>query len=284
MLAAILDLTKVRITVAVTLSVAAGHLLFTRAFTWGLLLPVAGVFLLACGCAALNQVQDARVDRLMLRTARRPIPAGRIGADWALFIAVLFMGAAFSVLSFIEAHTLTILGLAALAVLWYNGVYALLKRFTAFAVVPGALVGALPPLIGWSAAGGLLFDRAILDVAFFFFIWQIPHFWLLLLLHGADYERAGLPSLTRVLSRAQVGRITCMWIVALALTGPLLAVTGKVHLPWNVGILAASAWLFFKAFPFLRESFTASACLPAFVRVNAYALLVALFLSGSALW
>ncbi len=284
MLAAIVELTKMRITIAVTLAVAAGHLLFARAFTWGLLLPVAGVFLLACGCAALNQVQDARVDRLMLRTAGRPIPAGRIGADWALFVAVLLIGAAFSVLSFIEAHTLTILALAALAVVWYNGVYALLKRFTAFAVVPGALVGALPPLIGWCAAGGLLLDRAILDVAFFFFIWQIPHFWLLLLLHGADYERAGLPALTRALSPVQVGRITCMWIVALALTGPLLAVTGKVHVPWNVGILAASVWLFFQAFAFLRDSGAARACLPAFVRVNAYALLVALFLCGSALW
>ena len=86
--------------------------------------------------------------------------------------------------------------LGLITVVWYNGIYTPLKRVTAFAAIPGGVVGAIPPVIGWVSGGGDPTDARIIVVAFFFFVWQVPHFWLLLMRIGGDYERAGLPSLT----------------------------------------------------------------------------------------
>jgi len=277
------ELTKARITVAVTLSVATGHFIFVETLSASVLLPMLGVFLLACGSSALNEVQEARIDALMARTQARPIPSGRIGADWALFVALVFIGTAFYVLSCIEAHTLTILTIAALALVWYNGVYTLLKRWTAFAVVPGALVGALPPVIGWAAGGGLVSDPLIVQLAFFFFIWQVPHFWLLLLLYGEEYAAAGLPVLTKHFAPNQLRRITSIWIFAAAATGILIAMTEKAHLPWNLGILIASLWLGARALGVLRRANDHPARFADFMQINIYALMVMLFLIANAL-
>ncbi|MBN1443862.1 MAG: protoheme IX farnesyltransferase [Planctomycetes bacterium] len=279
----LLDLTKVRITLAVTLSAAAGHFLFTSQLSWSALPPLLGIFLLACGSAALNQVQDTRIDARMKRTRARPIPSGRIRRDWALFAALALIGAGLYVLASIEKHTLTLIALGVLAVLWYNGVYLLLKRITAFAVIPGSLVGAIPPLIGWVSAGGVLTDGRILWLAFFFFLWQIPHFWLLLILFGPEYEEAGLPSLTRSFSPVQLSRITFIWILAVAVTGVMLASALRMRLPYSGGIAIASIWLAAHAFGLLRTREKRPAARTAFLRINIYALLVTLCVAGSAL-
>lgn len=279
----ILELTKAKITLAVTLSVATGHLLYAEAFTLDLILPLSGVFLLACGSSALNQVQEARIDARMTRTKSRPVPSGRIRADWALFIALALVGFGLFLLASIPRHTLTVLALAGFALVWYNGVYTYLKRLTAFAVVPGALVGAVPPVIGWVSAGGVVYDSTIFWVAFFFFMWQIPHFWLLLLIHGKDYEEAGLPSLTRIFSMGQIGRITCMWILSTATAGILLGVMIGVRPPWSLVLLLASVWLCWRAIGLLRAERESFPFVPAFVRINVYTLLVMICLAGDAL-
>jgi protoheme IX farnesyltransferase len=280
----LVELTKAKITLAVTFSVATGFFLFTERFTWDVLLPALGVFVLACGSAALNQVQEARIDARMTRTKARPIPSGRIPREWALFVALAFICAGLYMLSSIGTHTAVLVALGGLAVVWYNGVYILLKRVTAFAVVPGSLVGAIPPVIGWCAAGGIADDPAILEVALFFFIWQIPHFWLLLLLHGEDYEQAGLPNLTRLFSSVQIARITSMWIFAIAAMGMVLAIRRDVHVPWNIFMLLVSIWLFFDAFAFLKKGRRKTAFLPMFIRINVYAFLIMIFLMGNAFW
>ncbi|MCB9250544.1 MAG: UbiA family prenyltransferase [Ignavibacteriales bacterium] len=84
------------------------------------------------------------------------------------------------------------------------------------------MVGALPPVIGWAAAGGNIFDSEILALAGFLFIWQIPHFWLLLLMYDKQYKDAGYPTLSNVLSNAQIVKITFAWIVILVLSSALL--------------------------------------------------------------
>ena len=113
------------------------------------------------------------------------------------------------------------------------------------AAVPGGVVGAIPPVIGWVAGGGDPFDPRIASVAFFFFMWQVPHFWLLLIFScGSDYERAGLPSLTRTFSVAQISRITFMWILGTVMASVLIPLFGLVDDPWVIaGFFAAGGWL-----------------------------------------
>ena len=198
------QLTKARITVFVMLTAATGYIVAAGRLEWVMLLPLAGVYLLAAGASALNQVQEARTDGLMPRTMGRPIPSGRIDRSTALFVAGLMILLGLFCLASVGRNTVTLLYQGVFAVLWYNGVYTGLKRVTAFAVVPGALIGSIPPLIGYTAAGGLPTDPLILLVAAFLFIWQVPHFWLLLLMWGDQYGQAGMPTLTRVFSRMQL--------------------------------------------------------------------------------
>ena len=282
-LALVVELAKVRITAAVTLTAAMGYFMFAERFTFDFVLPVFGVFLLACGSATLNHVQDARIDGLMERTRERPIPSGRIGRDWALFIAMVFLVAGFYALATVEVHVWVLLGLGALAVFWYNGVYTPLKRVTAFAIIPGSLIGALPPVMGWVSAGGIFWDPTILQVAFFLFLWQIPHFWCLLLMKARDYESAGLPSLSRILSEPQLVRVTSIWILTLAVAGVTLAAESQLLWPWKLAMLAASVWLAWKTVQVLRSAKDERVAFPSFMRINLYLLAVVACMTGNAL-
>ncbi len=186
------------------------------------------VFLLASAASALNQYQEREIDARMDRTRTRPLPAGLLAPTQALFIAVLLAGGGLGLL-LLCGKTPFMLGAFALG--WYNGVYTPLKRLTAFAAVPGAVVGMLPPAMGWTAAGGALSDPRLFPLCFLFFIWQVPHFWLQLLDHGHEYERAGLPSLDAILRRERIGRMTFIWICATAVSGLLLPLFGTIREP-----------------------------------------------------
>ncbi len=211
---------KFSISLPVALTTFTGYLLAYRGFSYEVLFPVAGVFLLASGASALNQVQEYKIDLLMPRTRNRPIPSGRISLTGAWIFIFIFSLSGLALLFFYSGYIAGILGL--LNIFWYNGIYTPLKRTTAFAVVPGSIVGALPPLIGWVAAGGSLLDSASIALGFFFFIGQIPHFWLLLLRFGKEYEMAGLKSLTTHFNNVQIRRLTFVWIAATAVVAFML--------------------------------------------------------------
>jgi protoheme IX farnesyltransferase len=97
---------------------------------------------------------------------------------------------------------------------WYNAVYTPLKRMTSFVVLIGAVTGAIPPMMGWTAAGGDVLSPNILFIAFFMFLWQIPHFYLLLLKFGKEYEAAGFPSILSAISEKQMKTVIFVWIVS----------------------------------------------------------------------
>jgi protoheme IX farnesyltransferase len=246
----LLSLGKIRISLLVVLSTATGYLLAVEEVTIRMLVPAAAVFLLAYGSCALNQFQERKTDALMERTKNRPLPSGKLNSSSALFISLGLISVG-SFTLFRGASLLTgVLGL--FAIFWYNGIYTYLKRKTAFASIPGALIGAIPPALGWVSGGGSLLDPRIWAVVFFFFMWQVPHFWLLLLDFGKDYENAGFPSLTQVFNSAQLRRMTFVWIFATAVTCMIIPLFGivKSHVI-NGGLFVAGFWLVWKTFRIL---------------------------------
>jgi len=290
-----LELLKLRITVASTVTTLVGYVLARGQFDWHLVPVLLGIFLQACGAAALNQVQDSRLDARMQRTEGRPIPSGRVPRAGAALMAIslLIIG---SVILAWGSMTAALLGLAAAVV--YNGVYTPLKRTTPFAALPGALIGALPPVVGWVAAGGYLNDPTIHLVAFFFFIWQIPHFWLLLLFYENDYIEGGLPSMFDRFDRRQIVKLTFLWIAAVcvaALLLPLFALLQRPVLAYLIGgagllvIVRSVALLKIEALDRdgelaadLRAAFVRS-CRIRFMEINTFALLVSALLVTDAL-
>jgi protoheme IX farnesyltransferase len=215
-----LELVKPRITVASTVTTAVGYVVFRGRFDAAMLPVLAGILLQACGAAALNQVQDATLDTRMGRTAGRPIPARQTSRRAALVVslALLLAGTSVSWLAYGPMPAL----LGVMAAVFYNAVYTPLKRVTPFAALPGAVVGALPPAAGWAAAGGHLADPALHQIAFFFFLWQMPHFWLLLLHYEKDYRKGGLPSLFDRFTGRQIGQLTFVWIAAVAVASVIM--------------------------------------------------------------
>ncbi|MBN2173331.1 MAG: protoheme IX farnesyltransferase [Bacteroidales bacterium] len=274
----LLELSKVRITFAVSLTTITGYVLAAGRFDEGLILPTIGIFILACGSSALNHYQEKDKDAQMERTKNRPIPSGRISPAGALAFAILLTIIGSSII-YLGSGFLT-MQLGILAIIWYNAIYTPLKTKTAFAVVPGSVIGAIPPMVGWVAGGGSLADPRALIIAFFFFIWQVPHFWLLLLKFGKEYEKAGFPSITSFYTNKQIKNTTFIWTMATAVTALMLPVFGIVNsVVMSVGLLIAVVWLVVVFSKLLKpgdEKFNARYY---FIKINYFVLFMIIFLS-----
>lgn len=224
----------------------AGYACYRPAADAGLACVMAGALLLAAGSGAFNQLQERATDRLMARTASRPLASGRLGAPVALAFIVSCLGASLALL----ART----GLGAVAVwavvlLVYNGLYTPLKRRTPFAILIGGVAGAMPPLLGWCAAGGDPTDCRVLALAGMLYLWQVPHFWMLVRRHEGEYRTAGLPVFAGRLS-CHSGLAASIWLGCYGLSVLLLPALGLVATRWlgfmtvAVGFCVMSVGLF----------------------------------------
>ena len=231
------SLTKLPISLLATFSAVAGYAAFARGLGAAVLSPCAGLLLLGMGGCALNEWEEREIDRRMERTRRRPLPSGAMRPASGLAIGIALAASGLAVLA--SGCGLAPAALGLLALVWYDGVYTPLKRVTAFAWLPGSLIGAIPPAIGWAAAGGSVLDRRLLPLALFFFLWQVPHFWLLLLDRAGEYEEAGFPSIAKVFGRGQLARLTLVWTLAAAASSLLLPIWGVVASRWTSFALAA---------------------------------------------
>ncbi|HMU41707.1 MAG TPA: protoheme IX farnesyltransferase [Ignavibacteriaceae bacterium] len=274
----LLELTKFRITFFVTITAVFGFVSNTGSINTLLITPALGILFLACSSAVLNHIQERTTDAIMERTKQRPIPSGRISAAGAVLIFTILFLIGSSLLFFFSGWITLLLGL--LNLLWYNAIYTPLKKKTALAIIPGSLVGAIPPMIGWVASGGYIFDPAILMIAFFFFIWQIPHFWLLLLMLNKEYENAGFPTLTKIFNQAQLSRITFVWIAATAVSAIIIPLYGLTQFTFiNLLLLAAGIWLTIRAVKLITATGNRLEVIPAFRQINIFALIVIVLIS-----
>ena len=185
------------------------------------------VLAIAAGAGAagvLNMWYDADIDAVMTRTARRPLPSGRIGQGEALAFGLVLAGG--SVVMLALTTNLVAAGLLAFTILFYVVVYtAWLKRRTPHNIVIGGAAGALPPVIGWAAATG---DIGLEPLVLFLiiFLWTPPHFWALALNRSDDYARAGVPMLPVVAGRTATKRQILLYSLLLVPASLLPCVLG----------------------------------------------------------
>ncbi len=194
--------------------------------------------LTAAGAAALNHYFDRDLDARMPRTARRPLPAGRLGVPevallWGLLLCLGGLAVAIRMLP-LEATAFILLGLTI-----YIPLYTcLLKRRTPWSVVIGGAAGSCPVLAGWAAARGD-WPLAPLALAALVFFWTPAHFWAYAMVHQADYRRAGLPMLPNVVG----AKATPPYILAHALLAVLAALLGTSGLAAVIAGLSGLAFL-----------------------------------------
>ena len=254
-----ISLTKPRLNLLVVATSAAGYYLGapgTPAFG-PMLQAVAGTALVAAGAAVLNQVAERDTDALMRRTRGRAVPDGRVmPTDARLFGVVLSAGGLALLVA--QRHVLAAaLALATLVI--YLAIYTPLKRRTPLATLVGAVPGALPPLIGWTAShGGVTLGGAALFAIVF--LWQIPHFMAIAWMYRDDYGKAGFPMLP-VLDPAgqRAGRQAVIYAAALIPVSALPTLAGISGVPYLITAVGLGIVLLWLAISFARMRTDASA-------------------------
>ena len=274
-------LTRLRLSMLVTFSAMTGYFLTGRSPGESFVFLLAGVFLLSAGTSVLNQIQERQHDALMKRTSSRPIPAGEISlTNAAVFSIVLIVGG--TILLSLNGWIPMMLGLS--NIVFYNLIYTPLKTRTWLAIIPGAVVGAVPPLMGWSSAGFYVFHPNAIFLAVFVFLWQIPHFWLLMIKYGKEYESAGFSSISKILNEHQIKMVVFLWGVITSVFLMLFPLFGFNLKPLLVGLLIILNLFFIKQFyRFLFLEKDKKTILKAFILINSYAVAVFLLLMINAM-
>ncbi len=240
-------LAKPRITLMVVIT-AAGGLFLSRRVSDSAPLSAVTVVLTLLGCAlivaganALNMYIERDVDKQMDRTKNRPLPTGRLAPRVALWFGVILSATAIPVLA-LGANALTAL-LAVVANLLYVFAYTPLKQHSAYALHVGAIPGAIPPLLGWTAGTGRV-DAAGAVLFGILFLWQIPHFCAIALFRKEDYARAGIFVLPNVTGELATRHTIVRWSFALLATSLLLTPLGVAHRGYLIAATLLGAMFF----------------------------------------
>jgi protoheme IX farnesyltransferase len=246
MLTDYLELAKARLGALVVLTAFVGYILGARGnpSLWVGLAAVVGTGLSAFGANILNQWWEVERDRRMVRTRKRPLPAGRVGrrqaAAWGVTTALI--GLAILALG---TNPLTTL-LSLFVILVYVLIYTPLKVRTPLNTVVGAVCGAVPPMMGWTAATGSL-DAGAWILGGILFVWQVPHFLALAWMYREDYERGGFRMLPAVDLEGRItGRLAFVYAAALLPITAALSVwgvTGGIFLVLSQAVGIGFVWL-----------------------------------------
>lgn len=259
-IADVLVLAKVRLNSLVVLTSAGGYYMAgpLGVDPMALALASAGTALVAAGAAAINQVDERDVDRLMERTRHRPMADGRMGVREGRAVAVALATIGLITLWFGANPTAALL--AFVTFLIYAFIYTPLKRRTSLSTIVGAVPGALPPLIGWAAARGTLSGPEPWTLFALMFAWQLPHFLSIAWLYREDYARAGLPMLS-VLDRdgRVTGRQAALWAAMLVPVSLLPFLFGLATPVYAIGALVLGLLQLSVAVGFARHRSLANA-------------------------
>lgn len=224
----LVQLTKARLSALVVVTTAAGFLSASQQSGepldwWSLGHTIFGTLLAAFGAAVFNQLIEVNPDKQMKRTADRPLPSGRMppvaafGIGWVL--------CAFGMVHLGVKVNASAAWLAGATIAIYIFVYTPLKRRSSWNTIVGAVSGAIPPVIGWAAAGGDLLSAGSAWWFALLFFWQLPHFFAINWIHREEYKRAGFVMLA---NRDDSGAKTSIWALIFAIA--LVAIAGVA--PW----------------------------------------------------
>ena len=205
---------KAPLCLMVASSTAFGYLLVDPSFSLNLSFSTLGVFFLACGAASINSIQEKDSDASYTRTRNRPVASGKVSKKAASIFAFANIGVGLILLALCGDSLLPFfLGLAALII--YNCIYTPLKPLSELALLVGGISGALPPCIGWVSGQGDPFAPLIWAVMALFFLWQPPHFCLILLEYAEEYRKKdNFTNLITRFSVARVKNIIAIWLLA----------------------------------------------------------------------
>jgi heme o synthase len=275
-LADLFVLTKVRLNALVVATAVGGYYLAAPDGVAAVAMIAAGLgtALVAGGAAAMNQVSERDIDRLMARTRSRPIPEGRMSSTEGLVAGGLLAALGLGILWVGTNLLAAAIALATLVI--YVWMYTPLKRRTSLSTIVGAVPGALPPLIGWAAARGTIAGVAPWTLFLLMFLWQLPHFLAISWMCRDDYRHAGLPMLS-VIDRdgSMTGRQTVLWAATL-IPFSVLPFVVIAHSTYAIGAIVLGVGFLAAAVKFAVERSDANARLLFFGSITYLPLLWAL--------
>ena len=240
-LADLVALAKPRITALVLITTAGGYWLApVRRGPLVAALTIIGTILIVAGANALNMYVERDIDGRMERTKNRPLPAGRLAPRVALWFGVALSVGAVPILA-IGVNATTAL-LAVLANLSYVLAYTPLKQRSHWALLVGAVPGAMPPLLGWTAATGTIGAGGLVLFGILF-LWQVPHFLAISIFRREEYARAGLKVMPNTLGLRATKHSIARYLFALLAVSLLLVPLG-VERPAYTGLAAALGTVF----------------------------------------
>ncbi len=273
-----LILTKFNLSLTVSLSLLFAFVLAKNSLDSHLINPFLATLLLALGVSALNQVQEHKEDALMIRTKNRPVAAQRISVKQGYIISAILIVLFYIFIFF----SLNFLGLAIFTavIIIYNLLYTKAKKLTIYAAVYGAVLGVIPPLIGWLSAGGVVNHINFIALGIFYFIWQIPHFWLLTLKYHKDYEKANFPTIAKAFGIEVLERITFIWLLLTLIAGIFLVLLFVKNMVLVTIFVLLHAYVLYTIIQLrLTHNY-----LRTFISINSYMLLLMILLMINALF
>jgi protoheme IX farnesyltransferase len=247
-------LTKIRLNTFVLVTTFFGYLLASRTYNWNWMIlfhTLLGTAAAAFGSAAFNQLMEIDQDARMKRTADRPLPSRRLGTTAAFLIGCGLSAFGLVHLSMKVGSVPSLL--TALTLVSYVFVYTPMKRWHSLNTLVGAIPGAIPPLIGWTATGAPLTPAAWFLFALMLF-WQLPHFVSINWLCREEYENAGYKMWSNGdIVGTRSARIATTFSVCLTLVTVWPAITAQIHPAGSVLIIASGIWMIIKASHFIRQ-------------------------------